>query len=502
MGLGINRTYSALAAQNQLLRATQQQQTAFERLSSGLRIQRGREGPASLVISEYLRAQLGGIQQATRNTQEAYNTLAIAEGGLSQLSDALTRARGLVTHALNSGVTSAGQASANQAELNGILNAAARIAETTRFADQPLISGAREIRFTANDPQALLDLDATRIDLVADDVQNVPVRFAGGAENQAERAYVESAAVAGGELTEDVEFTVRGTEGERTFSFAAGTSVEDVAAAVEAAADETGVNAYAIQGGTRLRLASQAYGEEATVEVEQAADSAALFAEPGQTVQDAGQNATVDVRGVAVETDGLTAEVANAAFTGTLAFNPGEPGATTIAQTGYAEDALTDATTERELTLNDVRGGVELQLGPGAGDRTRFGVTGMGPQQLGRTTVDGATYTLADLFSGGAASLAQNPEAALQVLDQAIADVAAERGRIGAFQSQTLETNLNSLAVAAENVTATESGIRDANMAREITELFRAQLLQEVGIFNIQSANVNAQNALRLLGAG
>jgi flagellin len=506
MALQINSNLPSLFAQNQLGKTNRLQQSALQKLSSGLKINQAQDNPAGLVISEYLRAQLGGLQQAVRNTQEAYNTLAIAEGGLHEVSSMLTRGRELAVHALNSGVTSSEQVSADQAELNGLLNSIGRIADTTRYSDQQLLNGAQQISFTAAGDTQILDPSQTRIDLVADDMAPVEMTFAGGAANQAERAYVESETYAGGQLTEDVTFTVRGSQGAREFSFAQGTEISEVAAAVEEAAGDTGVNAYSVNGDTQLRLVSEAYGAAASVEVEAAPGAEMPFAAAaGETVvRDTGQDATLSVKGVETTTQGLEAEVANSAFTGRFAFEAGDPTETTIAQTGYDQDTLTDADATRTVQLGDLRGGMQLQLGEGAAasNRETFGLNSMRPPSLGRTTVDGETLSLSDLSSGGRASLARDPEAALAVIDQAIADVAAERGRIGAYQANTLQTNMNSLSVAVENVTATESGIRDTNMARQISEFIRTQILQRTGVMGVQSANANASNVLRLLGGG
>jgi len=502
---GINQSLSSLFAQRALGNASRLQQNTLQKLSSGYKINAAKDNPAGLVISEYLRAQLGGINRSMRNNQEAYNTLSVAEGGLQEASSMLTKARDLAVHALNSGVTGSGQTSADQAELNGILNTVNRIAGTTRYADQPLLNGAQQINFTASGDTDIIDQGGTTIDIVAEGAGAVDMTFAGGAANQAEKAYVESDTVAGGALAETTTFTVQGETGEREFTFEAGTELSTVAETINNTTDQTGVTAYAVNGGEQLRLVSDNYGADASVEV--TTEEGALFAgasNPDGVARDEGQNATVTVKGIEQETDGLTLEVANSAFSGSFTFNEGDTTDTTIAQTGYDQDTLTDADTAREVELGDLRGGMQLQLSDGAGaaNRETFGLNPMDGARLGRTRVDGQTYSLNDLMSGGAASLAENPEAAIAVIDQAIADVAGERARIGAYQSNTLQRGINSLSVAAENVTATESSIRDASIAQQMTNFVRAQLLQQTALMGVQSSNINAENTLRLLGAG
>ena len=77
--------------------------------------------------------------------------------------------------------------------------------------------------------------------------------------------------------------------------------------------------------------------------------------------------------------------------------------------------------------------------------------------------------------------------------------VAVLRGRLGAFEKNTLETNINSLSVALENVTASESSIRDADFAAETAALTRAQILVQANTSVLSQANSSPQNVLALL---
>ncbi len=503
MALNIQSSVPALSANRFLLGAHRNTVDAMRKLSSGYRINQAREGPAALIISELLRSQTAGFERAIRNTQEANNVLSIAEGGLNEVSSMLRNMRQLAVHAANSGVTSSSQVAADQAELNGMLSSISRIANTTRFSDQQLLNGAQGITFRATDSDAILDQGATQINEMADIAgQTFDIAFSGNPADQAEKAVVETDLGGGTTLASGQTFTVTGAEGSASFEFAAGTSIADMAASINARTGSTGVTAYAIEGDTELRLVSEAYGAEATVRVEQTAGDA--FAAEGATVQEAGQNATVTVNGQAVQTDGLTLNVEADAFAGRVVFQEGTAAATTIAQTGYDQDTPVDAATARTATLGDVQGGMRLQLGEGAGAQNRdiFGIGSFALANLGRTTVDGTSFSLQDLAGGGRAALANNPEAALQVIDQAIQDVASERARIGAYQANTLQANVNSLNVALENVMATESAIRDADMAAQVTQLVRSQILEKAALMGVQSANTNAQNVLQLLGGG
>jgi len=102
--------------------------------------------------------------------------------------------------------------------------------------------------------------------------------------------------------------------------------------------------------------------------------------------------------------------------------------------------------------------------------------------------------------TGGKASIAGgNAAAASQIVQEAINQVAVLRGKLGAFESNTLDTNADSLNVALENVTSAESTIADADFAQETSNLTRAQILEQAGTSVLATANSTPQNILTLL---
>jgi len=110
------------------------------------------------------------------------------------------------------------------------------------------------------------------------------------------------------------------------------------------------------------------------------------------------------------------------------------------------------------------------------------------------------TATLADIISGGDFDLATNAQGAYDIIEKAILEVSVARSRLGALISNTLESNINSLGVAFENLTAAESRIRDVDFATETAEFTRAQILVQAGTSIAAQANVATQAALQLLG--
>ena len=281
--LRINNNISALNTQRNLNVNSFNLSKSLQKLSSGFRINTASDGPADLVISEGLRAQIGGLKAALRNSQEAANFVGIAEGALQEVSDLLVSARALAVHAANVGVVTGDQIAADQAELDNILDTIQRINDVTRFA-------------------------------------------------------------------------------------------------------------------------------------------------------------------------------------------------------GSAVFASTAATISRTY-----------HIGEGAGDQVALRFSNVAAYTLGINVASGA-------IGAGGNNLSNDATGVISLVDSAIAQVANMRGTLGAFIKNTLQTNINSLSVALENVTATESYVRDANMAEETSEFTKNQILVQAGVSVLAQANVASQSVLTLLG--
>src|SRR4030095_10160065 len=115
--------------------------TSLERLSTGLKINKGADDPAGLIASENLRAEKTGISQAITNAERASNIIGTAEGGLSEVSSLLTTIQGLVSEAANSGGLSQEEVDANQLQVDSILATINRIAQSTAFEGKKLLNG-------------------------------------------------------------------------------------------------------------------------------------------------------------------------------------------------------------------------------------------------------------------------------------------------------------------------------------------------------------------------
>src|SRR5437667_2019733 len=152
MSLAINNNVASLTAQNNLSRTSGMLSKSLERLSSGLKINRGADGPAALVISEQQRAQIAGLQTAIDNTSKAVSLVQTTEGALNEVNSLLIKIRSLALDSANSGVNDASALAANQAEVTTALATIDRIASNTQFGSKKLLDGSAGINGSTDDP--------------------------------------------------------------------------------------------------------------------------------------------------------------------------------------------------------------------------------------------------------------------------------------------------------------------------------------------------------------
>ncbi len=172
-----------------------------------------------------------------------------------------------------------------------------------------------------------------------------------------------------------------------------------------------------------------------------------------------------------------------------------------VSSTQFGHHKLLDGTNARK-TLEDgtSKEGLRFQVGPDAGHTASISIKNMTSSQLGRVAegeMPNASnfMSLADID----VSTEQGSQDALAIIDEAITEVASVRGELGAFQTNTLESNLTSLQIATENMTSAESTLRDTDMAQELATFTRNQIMSQSATAQLAQANALPQNVLRLL---
>src|SRR3982751_1421993 len=138
----INTNVASLTAQRGLSKSRQTLTDTLQRLSSGLRINRGADDPAGLIASEGLRSEISGINQAIDNNQRASNVISTTEGALSEVASLLLNVKSLVVQAANTGALSDDEIAANQLQVDSAIESITRISNTTTFAGLHLLNGS------------------------------------------------------------------------------------------------------------------------------------------------------------------------------------------------------------------------------------------------------------------------------------------------------------------------------------------------------------------------
>ena len=305
MSLRINNNIESMNAHRSLLMNDRALSKSLERLASGQKVNRAADDPAALVISEHMRAQVSGMEQAIRNNEVAISLVQTAEGSMNEISSILVSLRQRAISAANVGASDQDMIDANQAEVENGLASIDRVVSSTQFGHYKLLDGT------------------------------------------------------------------------------------------------------------------------------------------------------------------------NAAMTKT-----NEDGSTTIQE------------------------GLRFHVGPNAEHMASTSIRDMSTNQLGRITVpEGDLPNISNFMSLADIDVRdeQGAQDALAIIDQSLTEVATVRGDLGAFQKHTLESNLTSLQVAAENMTAAESTIRDTDMAQELATFTRNQIMTQSATAQLAQANAMPQHVLRLL---
>jgi len=138
-----------------------------------------------------------------------------------------------------------------------------------------------------------------------------------------------------------------------------------------------------------------------------------------------------------------------------------------------------------------------FQVGANYGQQVKIGVNDMASAQLGTGVANLSNFGSLDEID---VTSAQGAADALLIIDEAIDAVSEQRSELGAFQRNTLESNLNNLRVAAENLASAESTFRDADLALEMADYTKRQILAQTGIAMMAQANQMPQAVLRLIG--
>lgn len=514
----INTNVPSLIAQSNLNLVNNDLETRLERLSTGIKLNRGKDDPAGLIISERIRSDLEGINQGIDNAQRASSVIATTEAALTEVGDLLNSIRALIVESANTGGNSAEERAANQLQIDSAIESITRIANTATFGGLRLLDGSLDYTLSGVAASAVSKAQVFGANFVGSGPVQVDVSVLASAQTGS--LYLSGFNTGtGGQVTSTTTLRIAGNLGVGIIEVVSGTSLNDLVAAVNNLRTVTGVSASLISATDATsgvvfnateygsdnfvsveRIGGPTDPAENTVQIYKADDAfqqpatgsvwAAAGANLTTATRDAGRDVTALVNGTLANSQGLTLNV----------FSP-----TLQLELELNEDLATELNGTTQLNITG--GGALFQLGPEvtALQQVSIGIQSVASENLGGTLVGGRVNFLSSIRSGQGndirTSVSRNDfTQASSIIDAAIDEVAVLRGRLGAFERNTLETNTRSLQAAFENLTSASSVIRDADFAAETSALTRAQVLSQASTSSLALANQQASQVLSLLG--
>ncbi len=476
--LVINHNTQAINTHRNLLVADGQLKTSLEHLSSGLKIVRAADGPATLMISEQMRAQVASVVQAIRNSETSVSMVQTTEAALDEMNKLLVDMRQLAIHAANEGANDRNMLEADQFEIRNALESIDRIAQFAQFGTKKILDGSNGVSGLAAGRGLTFLRANTRTRTSPDAGYEVRInQVASKANLTGTQALTPEIISKGATLTLQ--------EGGRVAEYTTKTG-EDVSAVVRNLQNRAEVAGLRLDIGTtedgRLHIVHKDFGADGKFVVVSSV-AGVLSEQEGLPVS--AQNGT-DVAGtinnqltmgkgrILTSAPGTEADGLQVLYDGAIPADPNSP----VGRVSVSQNSLT------------------FQIGPNAGQRVKIALNALSSRTMGTNVpTESAFQSLADIDVRSA----QGAEDTMRLVEKSIDDLNSVRGNLGAIQKNALESNIRSLHVAREELTSAESVIRDADMAEEISNYTRNQIVLQSGIAMLGQANQVPRHVLGLL---
>ncbi len=480
MPLRLGTNITAINASRNLNKNTGDFTKRVERLSSGLRINRGADDAAGLSVSEGMRAELLGMKQGVRNAGQGISLVQLAEGSLNEVSNMLIRMRELAVTSANSTINDQNRASL-ASEFNQLTSEIDRIALSTTFNKQTLLtgfgnavsqsgsvstsldgfSGVSEVGISGAVPGTYVFADTS----ATDNQMTLSVTLPDG--TRLEQSIDVGAAL---DVDNGKNLVATGTTFVANFD-RLGVQVILVGAEVDKGTTLKSTVPAAANAGNIILGSGDASVSVAIAAGQDLATTAAAIDTAIKTL-DSTASATFDANlgEILIETNGV-------------AFGDASNVLATLPANAY-EDGRLDG---KVLRIEEAEGGV-LQIGPNDNANNRISLN------IGDMRASGTTLNL----TGLSVANQESSKATITRIDAAILRVARQRGDLGAVQNR-LDFTTRNLENAIENLQAAESAIRDADVAEEMAEFTRGQILTQATVAMVAQANSLPQAALQLL---
>lgn len=515
----INSNIPSLIAQANLSRTQGELGVRLERLSTGLKINRGKDDPAGLIISERIRSNIQSVETGVKNTERASAMLSTTEASLTEVNDLLNSIRSLMVESANTGANSQAERDANQLQIDSAIESITRISNTASFGSLKLLNGTLDYTLSGLRTSAVSIANVSNASFVGATSLQVEVDVTASAQVGA--LYYNGNTTPAGVILSTMTLEIAGPNGVQVIELEGGQPLNKLVTAVNNLTALTGVEASLINGtaASGMVFKSAEYGSDAFVSVKRlggpgpAGDSFDLYKFSSDRAMEEANPfpwSSFLSGGELISGDRDAGKDVQALINGNLATGRGLSVKVNSPSLGLdlllTEDSATMPTATAS-TFYITGGGSLFQLGPDvtAAQQATVGIPSVAASRLGATLVGGTVQYLSSLKSGQPYSIASNVRSgdfsgASDILTNAIDQVTELRGRLGAFERNVLETNQRSLQSQFENLSASESSIRDADFAYETSKLTRAQILSSAGTSTLQLANQQSQQVLQLLG--
>ncbi|MGG1634794.1 flagellin [Paenibacillus sp. NRS-1760] len=448
----INHNIAALNTHRQLSTNTAATSKSIEKLSSGLRINRAGDDAAGLAISEKMRGQIRGLDMASKNGQDGISLIQTAEGALNETHSILQRMRELAVQSSNDTNTASDRGEL-QKEINQLTAEIDRIGTTTEFNTKKLLNGGASVTGTVTGANAAgISIIGGSGETKVGSLATITAATVATADNATTTAttFTTSATLAAASAV-----TLNGV----TFSFGTTDTGQNILDKINDA--NIGVKAELVGGALKLTASTVGSKSELTISGETGA-FAGLAAGLAQ-----GVDATITgAGGVSYTAEGNKITIQSGAQKGLeLQVNA----------------AITAGAADVAVTAN---GGLNFQIGANEGQNMYVSVGDMRATALGVNQVDVSSATTAN--------------SAITTINNAIEKVSGERSKLGAYQNR-LEHTINNLNTSSENLTAAESRVRDVDMAKEMMNQTKNNILAQAAQAMLAQANQQPQGVLQLL---
>lgn len=532
----------AVSSYNSLTRTDNSINKSLEKLSTGLRINRAGDDAAGLAISEKMRGQVNGLNQATRNSQDGISMIQTAEGALSETHSILQRMRELAVQSAN-GTNTSEDREALQSEVSQLKQEIDRIGNTTEFNTQKLLDGTQ-----AGASGVATGTNTTTGAVVA---KLTAATMTGAAAMNT--AAATATTFGADEITIDgqkinVDWNTLSADDKATLGTTATTAeqqnkVKDIIVnKINEAIDNSGTSVAHIDGyvsGNQLTLTSGTSGIKSEVTLTSmgaatgvganwvsstdGATSAVHLGTTNITNAAAVSPFEAEINGVKINvTLGAAVTAGNTmaavATNLTTAINTGIASYNSAAglvagEEGFIKNVSTTVSDDGRLIINSESGPITFKDNPGTTVAKDLGISmaqtetngnGGVTFQIGANKAQTMNFGIKDMrtaalgISGVDLSTAAGAQTALKTLDKAISSVSSQRAKLGAVQNR-LEHTINNLTTSSENLTAAESRIRDVDMSLEMVAFSKNKIISQAGTSMLSQANQNPQNVLSLL---